>query len=163
MTRGRFDPKEVASIANNSTWEFCPLKICVKVKLLKQDWACLTLSRYSCIRGSLASNFPLTCLTTKLESNYTSTTFPPSLITIVIPTNKASYSVSLFVANYRDFSNTSFLGETSTILSPKPFWFATPSVYTSQAIGEGIETPKTPVSNSLSPHNILSKFGHEVC
>ena len=33
-TRGRFDPKEVASIAKKFAWEFCPLGICFKTNLL---------------------------------------------------------------------------------------------------------------------------------
>ena len=35
MTQGRPSPEEVANIANESAWEFCPLRICLREKLLK--------------------------------------------------------------------------------------------------------------------------------
>ena len=77
ITWGRPDPKEVANIANKSAWEFWPLGIYLMENASKLDWAYLTLMRYPSIRWSLAPNSPLTCLTTSLESEKTSTTFPP--------------------------------------------------------------------------------------
>ena len=85
----------------------------------------------SCIHWSLAPNSPLTYLTTSLESEKTSTTFPPSLLTMAIPTNKASYSPSLFMAenpNLKDFSTVIFSGDIKTIPTLDPFWLDTPSV-----------------------------------
>ena len=44
--RGILDPKKVASIAKESAWEFRPLRICFKTKLLNWARACFTLARY---------------------------------------------------------------------------------------------------------------------
>ena len=131
ITQGRPNLEEVANIANESVWEFWPLGICLMERTSKLDWACLTLLRYPCIRWSLALNYPLTCPTTILESEKTFTTFPSSLLTIAIPTNKTSYRASLFVArnlNVKDFSTIIFLGDIKTIPTPDHFWLAAPSV-----------------------------------
>ena len=45
-TRGKFDPRDIAIIAKEFAWEFCPLRICFRVKLLKWTQTCLTLTRY---------------------------------------------------------------------------------------------------------------------
>ena len=53
--------------------------------------------------------------------------------TMAIPTNRASYSASLFVAeklNLKDFLMVIFLGDTKTSLTLEPLWFAAPSTYT---------------------------------
>ena len=51
-------------------------------------------------------------------------TFPPSLLTIAILANKASYSTSLFVAknsNLKNFSIVILSGDIKTIPTPNPF------------------------------------------
>ena len=70
---------------------------------------------------------------TSLKSENIFTAFPPILWTMDIPSSKASYSASLFVAekpNLNDFSMVSFLGEIRTSPTPEPLWFALPSTYT---------------------------------
>ena len=72
--------------------------------------------------------------------------FPPSLLTIAILANKAYYSASLFVARKpkcKDFSIINFSGITNIIPTLEPFWFAAPSVYTSQITVEEAEATKT--------------------
>ena len=55
-----------------------------------------------------------------------------------IPSNKASYLTSLFMAekpNLNDFSMLSFSSETRTSPISNPLWFAAPSTYTFQYNG----------------------------
>ena len=98
MTQGRLCAKEVASVAKESALVFPFLWMCCKLKDLKPDYKLLTLLRYPCILVSRASNSPLTWPTISLEYENISIVFPPIFWTIEIPTNKVSYSASLFVA-----------------------------------------------------------------
>ena len=106
ITWGKLCAKEVVNVARESAWVFLFLGTCDKLKDLNPDYKCLTWLKYSCILWSLASNFPWTWPTTSLESENTSTAFTPIFWTMIIPTSRASYSASLFVAkkpNLKDF------------------------------------------------------------
>ena len=143
MTRGRLCAKEVASVAKESALVFPFLWMCCKLKDLKPDYKLLTLLRYPCILVSRASNSPLTWPTISLEYENISIVFPPIFWTIEIPTNKVSYSASLFVAkksNLKDFSIMIFFGDIRTSPTPNPLWFITPSTYTFQDKGSYRET-----------------------
>jgi hypothetical protein len=65
--------------------------------LLSPSISSLTLARYFCILSSLASNSPLACLTTTLESLLTSTFCTPNSLAIANLAIIASYSTSLLV------------------------------------------------------------------
>ena len=59
--------------------------------------------------------------------------FPPIIWTMRTPSNKASYSASLFVVenpSLSDFLMVSFSGEIKASPTPEPLWFAAPSTYT---------------------------------
>ena len=86
----------------------------------------------------MASNSPFTWPTTNIESDKTSTAFPPIFRTMVIPTNRTSYLALLFVAekpNLKDFSMVIFLRDIRTSLTPNPFLFVAPSMYSLQDKG----------------------------
>ena len=140
MTRGRFWTKKDARVARESVRVFPLLGIWSRLRLNNSNFDCrnLTWVKYPCILSSLTSNSPPTWPTTSLESENTFMVFPPIFWTMDIPSNKASYSASLFVAenpNLSDFSMVSFSGETKTNPTPEPLWFATPSTYTFQTGG----------------------------
>ena len=114
------------------------LEICSELKESKCDCRCLTWLRDSCILSSLTSNSPYTWPTTSLESENIFTVFLPSFWTMDIPSSKASYLASLFVAenpSLSDFSMVILLGETRTSPTLKPLWFVAPSTYTFQHTG----------------------------
>ena len=138
ITRGKLYAKEVVRVTRELACVFLLLGICCKVKDLNLDCKCLTWFKYSSILKSLASNSPFTWLTTNLESENTSTVLPPIFWTIAIPTNKALYSASLFVAekiNLKDFLIIIFSGDTTTSPIPDLLWLAPPSTYTLQDRG----------------------------
>ena len=124
ITRGKSYAEEVASIDKESACALPLLGTCNKSKESNFNCKHLTWLRYPCILSSFASNSPLTWPTTSLESEKSFTDFPPILWTIAIPSNRASYSASLFVAeksNLKDFLITTFSGDISTSLTPEPF------------------------------------------
>ena len=124
IIQGSFPAEEVASVANESTWVLPLLEMCDKLNRSKLGRRCLNWLRYSCILTSLASISPLTWPITSLESENISTTFPPIFYTMAIPCNKASYSVSLFIAenpSLRDFSMVALSGDIRTSPTPDPF------------------------------------------
>ena len=135
ITLGKLCAEEVASMARESAYVFLLLGMCSRLKDSNSDCKFLTWLKYPCILSSLASSSPFTCPTTSLESENIFAAFPPILWTMDIPSSKASYSDSLFVAekpNLNDFSMVSFSGETSTSPTPDPFWFTAPLTYTFQ-------------------------------
>ena len=127
ITRGRLCSEEVASMARESACVFPLLGMCSRLKDSNPDYKCLTWLKYPCILSSLASSSPFTWPTTSLEFENIFTDFPPILWTMDIPSNKVSYSASLFMAenyNLNDFSMVSFLGEIRTSPTPESLWFA---------------------------------------
>ena len=107
--------------------------MCCRLNDLNFSCRCLIWAKYPCILSSLTSNSPFTWPTTNLESENIVADFPPILWTIDIPSNNASHSASLFVAekpSLNNFSMMSFLGEIKTSPTLDPFWFAAPSTYT---------------------------------
>ena len=133
ITWGKPCAEEVARVARESACVFPLLEIYSKLKYSNPDRKCLTWLKYPCILTSLTSNSPLTWLTTNLESENIFIAFPPIFWTMVIPTNKTSYSTSLFVAekpNLKDFSIVIFLGDINTSPTSDPLWFIVPSMYT---------------------------------
>ena len=133
ITRGKLWAEEVASVARESTWVFPLLRTCSRLNDSNLNYKCLARLKYPYILSSLASSLPPTWPTTSLESENIFIAFPPTLWTVEIPFNKASYSVSLFVAekpNLNDFSIVSFLGEIRTSHTQDPLWFTAPSTYT---------------------------------
>ena len=133
MTWGKLCAKEVAIVAKESACVFLLLRMCNKLKDSNLDYKCLTWLKYPYILTSLASNSPFIWPMTNLEFENISTAFLPILWTIAIPTSRASYSTSLFVAekpNLNDFSMVIFSGETRTSPTPNPLWFVMPSTYT---------------------------------
>ena len=132
MTQGKPYAEEVARVARESAYVFPLLGIWNKLKDSNLDYKCLSWFKYSCILTSLASNSPFTYPMTNLESENISTAFLLIFWTITIPTNIASYSVSLFVIekpNLKDFLIVIFLGDTRTSPTLDPLWFAAPSTY----------------------------------
>ena len=124
ITRGKLCVEEVARVARESVCVFPLLRICSKLKDSNLDCKCLTWFKYSCILPSLASNSPFTWLIINLKSKNISIAFLPIFWTMVIPTNRASYSASLFVAekpNLKDFSIVIFSGDTKTNPNLDPF------------------------------------------
>ena len=112
ITQGKLCAEEVASVARELVRVFLLLGICDKLKDSNTDCKCQTWFKYFCILISLTSNSPPTWPTTNLEFENISTTFLPILWTIVIPTNRDSYSAPLLVAekpNLNDFSNNDLL------------------------------------------------------
>ena len=77
ITWGKLCAEEVVGVVRESAYVFLLLGICGKVKDSNPDCNYWTWFRYSCILKSLASNSPLTWPTTNLESESTSTIFPP--------------------------------------------------------------------------------------
>ena len=149
MNRGKLWPDEVASVAKESAWVFPFLGMCSKLKESKLDHRHLALSRYSCILLSLNSNSPFTWPTINLESKNMFIAFPPSFWTMDIPSSRASYSTSLFVAeksSLSDFLIVIFSGEIRTSPTPEPLWFAAPSTYTFQHVGSYREIAPTDFS-----------------
>ena len=99
---------------------------------------------------------------TSLKSENIFTAFPPILWTMDIPSSKASYSASLFVAekpNLNDFSMVSFLGEIRTSPTPEPLWFAAPSTYTFQNKGYCREIVPTDFPSMFCVVDISSNRG----
>ena len=79
-----------------------------------------------------------------------------------IPSSKASYSASLFVAeksNLSDFSMVSFSGEIRTSPTLEPLWFAAPSMYTFQNKGSCREIVPTDFPSMFYVVNISSNGG----
>ena len=114
ITQGKLSVEEVASVARESACVFPLLGMCNRLNDLNFDCKCLTWLKYPCILSSLASSSPPTWPTTSLKSKNIFTVFTPALWTMDIPSNKASYSASLFVAeksNLNDFSMVSFSSE----------------------------------------------------
>ena len=135
MTWGKLYAEDVVRVAKELACVFPLLGMCNRLKDSNSDCKCLTWLKYPCILSSLASNSLFTCPTTSLESENIFTIFPHILWTMDIPSSKASYSTSLFVAkkpNLNDFSMVSFSGETSTSSTPDPLWVTAPSTYTFQ-------------------------------
>ena len=135
ITQGKLCAEEVARVAKEFAWVFPLLGICDKSK--DSNFVCIRLTwpKYSYILVSWASSSPFTWQTISLESENISTALPPIFWTITIPISKASYSVSLFVAenpNLKDFSMVIFSGDTRTSPTPAPNWFTAPSTYTFQ-------------------------------
>ena len=142
--------KESESVAKESAWVFLLLEICSKLKESKRDCRHLAWSRYSCILLSLVSNSPFTWPTTSLEFENMFTVFPPSFSTMDIPSNRASYLASLFVAekpNLSDFFMVIISGEIKISPTPEPLWFAAPSTYTFQHVGPYREIVPTDFSS----------------
>ena len=111
-------------MARESAWVFPLLDTCIRLKELKRVRKRLAWTKYSCILSSLASNSPFTCPTTGLESENMFMDFPPNFSTIDIPSNRASYSTSLFVAekpSLSDFSMVIPLGEIRMSSTQSPF------------------------------------------
>ena len=107
MTRGNLRVKVVVSVARESACVFPLLGMCNRLKYSNPNCKCLTWLKYHCILSSIASKSPFTWPMTNLESENISTTFPPILWTMDIPSNKVSYSALLFVVekyNLNDFS-----------------------------------------------------------
>ena len=130
ITQGKLCAEDVANVARESAWVFLFLGTYDKLKNLNPDCKCLTWLKYSCILRSLASNSPWTWPTTNLESENTSTAFPPNFWTIIIPVSRALYSVSLFVVekpNLKDFSIVILSGDIRTSPTPDPLWLVAPS------------------------------------
>ena len=126
IIQGMLWAEEVASVARNLACVFSLLGMCSRLKDLNPDYKCLTWLKYPCILSSLASSSPFTWPTTSLESKNIFTAFPPILWTMDIPSSKASYSASLFVAekpSLCEFSMVIYSGETRTSPTPKPLWF----------------------------------------
>ena len=135
MIWGKLYVEEVASMARESACVFLLLGMCCRLNESNFDCKCLTWLRYPCIILSLASSSPPTWPTTSFESENIFTAFPPTLWIMGIPSNKASYSTSLFVAKkpyLNDFSMVSFSGETRTSPTLNPLWFAALSTCTFQ-------------------------------
>ena len=133
ITWGKLYAEEVASVARESACVFPLLGMCSRLNDSNFDCKCLTWLKDPCILSSLASSSPLTWPTTSLESENIFTTFPHTLWTMDITSNKASYSASLFVAkkpNLNDFSMVSFLGEIRTSPTLDPLWFTALLTYT---------------------------------
>ena len=133
ITWGRFCVEEVPSVARELACVFALLGTWKRVKDSNPDCRCITWLKYPCILSSLASSSPFTWPTTNLKSKNIFTAFPPILWTVDIPSNKTSYSTSLFVAkkpNLSDFYMMSFSGEIRTSPTLEPLWFAAPSMYT---------------------------------
>ena len=133
ITRGKFCAEEVVRVARKSACVFLILGICSKLKDSKLDCKCLTWLKYSCILISLAFNSPFNWPITSLDSENTSTVLPPIFWTITIPTNRALYSASFFVAekpNLKDFSIVIFSGDIKISPTLDPFLLAAPSMYT---------------------------------
>ena len=129
ITRGKLCAEEVTSVARESTCVFLLLGIYDKLKDSNPDCKCLTWFKYSCILRSLASNSPWTWPTTSLELENIPIAFPPIFWTMVILTNRALYSTSLFVVekpNLKDFSIVILSGDIRTSPTLDPLWFATP-------------------------------------
>ena len=138
MTRGRLWADEDASVARESTYVFPFLGMWCRLNDSNFDCRNLTWFKYPYILSSLASNSPPTWLTTSLESENTFMAYSPILWTMDTPSNKASYSTSLFVAENPGFSNfsiVSFPGEIKTSPTPEPLWFDAPLTYTFQKGG----------------------------
>ena len=132
ITRGKLYAEEVASVARESACVFPLLGTCSRLNNSNFDCKRLTWLKYPCILSSLTSSLPFTWPTTNLKSENIFTVFPPILWTMDIPSNKASYSASLFVAekpNLKDFLMVSFSGETKTNPTSDPLWFVAPSIY----------------------------------
>ena len=130
----KYDPK----VARELAYMFPLLGICNKLKDSNCDCKFLTWFKYPCILTYLASNFPFTCPMTNLESENISIAFPPIFCTMAIPTNRASYSASMFVvekSSLNDFSMVIFSRDIRTSPTPDPLWFAAPSTYTFQDRG----------------------------
>ena len=133
-------------MARELAWVFPLIGMCSKLKDSNPDCKCLTWFKYSCILTSLTSNSPFTWPTTNLEFENIFTVFPPIFWTIIIPTNRASYSSSLFMVekpNLKDFSIMILSGEITTYSTLDPLWFATPSMYTLQDKGSYKEIMQT--------------------
>ena len=139
MTQGKSYVEDVARVVRESAYVFPLLWICNKLKYSNPDCRCLTWPKYSFILTSLASNSPPPPWpTTNLESKNISIAFSPIFCTMAIPTNRASYLVSLFVAekfSLNDFSIVIFSEDTRTNPTLDPFWFIAPSTYTLQDKG----------------------------
>ena len=138
ITRGKLCTEEVANVTRESTYVFPLLGTCSRLNNSNFDCKCLTWLKYPCILLSLTSNSPFTWPTTSLESKNIFTAFPPIFWTMDIPSNKTSYSASLFVAekpSLSDFSIVICSGETKTSPTTEPLWFAAPSTYTFQNEG----------------------------
>ena len=143
---GKFCIEEVASVVRESAWVFPLLRMCCRLNDSNFNCRCLIWAKYPCILSSLASNSPFTWSTTSLESENIVADFPPILWTIDIPSNNASYSASLFVAekpSLNGFSTMSFSGEIKTSPTPDPFWFAALSTYTFHCNGSCAVTRPT--------------------
>ena len=133
ITRDKLYAEEVASVARELACVFLLLRTCSRLNDSNLDYKCLTWLKYPCILSSLASNSPFTWPTTNLESENIFTAFPPILWTMDIPSSKASYSTSLFVAekpSLSDFSMVICYEKTRTSPTLEPLWFAAPSTYT---------------------------------
>ena len=120
-------------MARESACVFPLLGSCNRLKDSNPDCKCLSWLKYPCILSSLAFSSPFTWPITSLESEKIFIVFPPIFWTIDIPTSKASYSVSLFVAekpSLSDFSLVIYSGETRTSHTPEPLWFVASSTYT---------------------------------
>ena len=91
--------------------------------------------RYFCILVSFASKFPLTCPMMSCESLFSTILWAPSVLAILKPASKASYSASLLVIgnlSWTPYSRTSFSSEVMTIPAPPPCYVNDPSwpIYT---------------------------------
>ena len=133
ITQGKLCTKEVASVVRELACVFPVLGTCKRLKDSNPDCRCLTWLKYPCILLSIASSLPFTSLTTNLEYENIFIAFPPIFWTMDIPSNKVSYSASLFVAEKPSFSDFSIVicsRETKTSPTLELLWFATPSTYT---------------------------------
>ena len=138
ITYGKLYTKEVASVARESACVFPLLGVCSRLNDSNLECKCLTWLKYPCILSSLTSSLPFTWPTINLEFKNIFTIFPPILWTMDIPSSKALYSASLFVAkkpSLSDFSMVICSGEIRSSPIPKPLWFAAPSTYTFQNKG----------------------------
>ena len=150
ITRGKFCAEEVTSVARESAWVFPLLRMCCKLNNSIFSCRCLILAKYPYILLSLAFNSPFTWPMTNLESENILADFPPIFWTIDIPSNNASHSASLFVAekpSLNDFSIMSFSIEIKTSPTLDPFWFAAPSTYTFHYNGSCTVTKPTDFSS----------------
>ena len=149
-------------MARESIYVFLLLRIWCKEKKSNPDCKCLAQFRYSCILTFLASSFLFTWPTTNIKSENIFIAFHPILRTIAIPSNKASYSTSLFVAenpSLRDFSMIIPSEDTITSSTLDPLWFVVPSTYTFQGRGSGKEIIPTDLPSILGLSPLSSNKG----